>query len=115
VRKFTDGKVYNIANQSLEALVEHAGESVRLTGNSYANAITVSKIGASPEGYGLPGPLQWLWVLALKKIPGPSLRLGLNVFRGRGHCLAKSVYVWLTGRNPNRPRPQGLSSGHEYY
>jgi hypothetical protein len=34
-------------NQSLEALGEDAGENVRLTGNLYANAITVSKIGAT--------------------------------------------------------------------
>jgi hypothetical protein len=39
-----DGKVYNIANQNFEALMEHAGESVRLTGNLYRDTVTVSKV-----------------------------------------------------------------------
>jgi len=49
-RKFVfvaDGKVYDIANQSFETLVENAGESVRLTGNLSGTTITVSTIGAT--------------------------------------------------------------------
>jgi len=38
------GKVYNISNQNLAALTEHAGESVSLTGDVNGDTITVSKV-----------------------------------------------------------------------
>lgn len=38
------GKVYNIANQDLAALQEHAGHTVKLTGDLNGDTITVSKI-----------------------------------------------------------------------
>ena len=38
------GKVYNIDNQDLPALQEHAGHTVRLTGERKGDTITVSKI-----------------------------------------------------------------------
>ncbi len=40
------GKVYNVANQNLAALTEHAGEAVSLTGNVEGDTITVSKVSA---------------------------------------------------------------------
>jgi hypothetical protein len=38
------GKVYNVANQDLAALQEHAGHTVKLTGEMSGDTITVSKI-----------------------------------------------------------------------
>src|ERR1700680_782622 len=38
------GGVYNVANQNLAALTEHAGETVSLTGNVDGDTITVSKV-----------------------------------------------------------------------
>ena len=38
------GKVYNISNQDLGALQEHAGHTVKLTGEMSGDTITVSKI-----------------------------------------------------------------------
>jgi hypothetical protein len=40
------GKVYNLANQKLAGLSEHAGETVSLTGNVEGDTITVSKVSA---------------------------------------------------------------------
>ena len=40
----SDGKVYNIANQSLALLQTHAGHTVRLTGEMKGDTITVSDI-----------------------------------------------------------------------
>lgn len=40
------GKVYNVANQNLAALTEHAGETVSLTGNVEGDNITISKVSA---------------------------------------------------------------------
>jgi hypothetical protein len=40
------GKVYNVANQNLAALTEHAGEAVSLTGDVEGDTITVSKLSA---------------------------------------------------------------------
>jgi hypothetical protein len=40
----TNGNVYKIANQDLGALMEHAGHTVRLTGDLQGDTITVSKI-----------------------------------------------------------------------
>jgi hypothetical protein len=40
----SDGKVYNVLNQSLAALKTHAGETVELTGTMKGDTITVSKI-----------------------------------------------------------------------
>ena len=40
----SDGKVYNITNQSLPLLETHAGHTVRLTGEMKGNTITVSNI-----------------------------------------------------------------------
>lgn len=40
----TGGKVYNIANQDLAELNEHAGHTVQLAGEMKGNSITVSKI-----------------------------------------------------------------------
>ena len=42
-----DGKVYKIANQELAALQQHAGESVRLTGNVNGDTVTVAKVAAT--------------------------------------------------------------------
>jgi len=39
-----DGKVYQIANPGLAALMKNAGESVSLTGNIDGDTITVSKV-----------------------------------------------------------------------
>ncbi len=39
-----DGNVYKIANQDLAALQQHAGHTVRLTGDLQGDTITVSKI-----------------------------------------------------------------------
>lgn len=39
-----DGKAYNITNQDAAGLEEHAGHSVKLTGEVNGDAITVSKI-----------------------------------------------------------------------
>lgn len=42
---FVDGsKVYNIDNQDLPALQQHAGHTVKLTGERKGDSITVSKI-----------------------------------------------------------------------
>ena len=38
------GKVYNIGNQDFAALQEHAGHTVKMTGNITGTTITVSKI-----------------------------------------------------------------------
>jgi len=43
----SDGKVYKIANQDLAALQQHAGHTVRLTGDLQGDTITVSKIAMS--------------------------------------------------------------------
>ena len=40
----SDGKVYNIENQDLALLQDHAGHTVRLTGEMKGDTITVSKI-----------------------------------------------------------------------
>ena len=40
----SSGKVYNIENQDLALLQEHAGHTVRLTGEMKGDTITVSKI-----------------------------------------------------------------------
>src|ERR1035441_5458594 len=40
----TNGKVYNIENQDLALLQEHAGHRVRLTGEMKGDTITVSQI-----------------------------------------------------------------------
>ena len=40
----SDGKVYNIENQDLALLQEHAGHTVQLTGEMKGDTITVSKI-----------------------------------------------------------------------
>ena len=40
------GKVYNVANQKLAALTEHAGETVSVTGDVQGDTITVSKVSA---------------------------------------------------------------------
>ena len=41
------GKIYNIANQDLPALEEHAGHTVKLTGDMAGDTITVSKVAMS--------------------------------------------------------------------
>lgn len=38
------GKVYNVANQKLAALTQHAGETVSVTGDVKGDTITVSKV-----------------------------------------------------------------------
>ena len=38
------GKVYSVANQDLAALQEHAGHTVKLTGEMTGDTITVSKL-----------------------------------------------------------------------
>ncbi len=38
------GKVYNVANQKLAALAQHAGETVSVTGDVKGDTITVSKV-----------------------------------------------------------------------
>jgi hypothetical protein len=38
------GKVYNVGNQDLAALQEHAGHTVKLTGEMSGDTITVSKV-----------------------------------------------------------------------
>jgi len=40
------GKVYNIANQKMAAITQHAGEAVSLTGNVKGDTVTVTKIAA---------------------------------------------------------------------
>jgi hypothetical protein len=40
----SDGKVYHIENQDLALLQDHAGHTVRLTGEMKGDTITVSKI-----------------------------------------------------------------------
>jgi len=40
----SDGKVYSVGNQDLAALQEHAGHTVKLTGEMSGDTITVSKI-----------------------------------------------------------------------
>jgi hypothetical protein len=40
------GKVYNVANQKLAALTQHAGETVSVTGDVKGDTITVSKVSA---------------------------------------------------------------------
>jgi hypothetical protein len=42
----SDGKVYSISNQKLEALRTHAGETVELTGTMKGDTVTVDKIAA---------------------------------------------------------------------
>jgi hypothetical protein len=42
----SSGKVYNIANQKLVALTEHAGQTVSVTGDVNGDTITVSKVSA---------------------------------------------------------------------
>lgn len=42
----SDGKVYNISNQSFAALQQRAGETVQLTGDMNGDNITVTKIAA---------------------------------------------------------------------
>lgn len=42
------GKVYRIANQDIAGLREHAGETVRVTGDLNGDTITVSKVEATP-------------------------------------------------------------------
>ena len=41
------GKVYNITNQNFAALTDHAGETVRLTGDVNGDNVTVSSVAAS--------------------------------------------------------------------
>lgn len=43
----SDGKVYNISNQSLADLTKYAGQNVKLTGDVNGQSVTVSKIAAS--------------------------------------------------------------------
>lgn len=45
----SDGKVYNISNQSLASLQTNAGYAVRLTGQMKGDTITVSKIALSAK------------------------------------------------------------------
>jgi hypothetical protein len=45
----SSGKVYNIENQDLALLQEHAGHTVRLTGEMKGDTITVSKIVMPPK------------------------------------------------------------------
>jgi hypothetical protein len=45
----SDGKVYNISNQSLAALSKDAGENVKVTGNVNGDTITVSKIAVNKK------------------------------------------------------------------
>jgi hypothetical protein len=40
------GKVYNVANQNLATLTEHAGQTVSVTGNIEGDSITVAKVSA---------------------------------------------------------------------
>ncbi len=40
----SDGKVYNISNQSLAAVAKNAGESVKVTGDVDGDTITVKKV-----------------------------------------------------------------------
>ena len=40
----SNGKVYNVSNQDFAALQEHAGHTVKLTGEMSGDTITVSKI-----------------------------------------------------------------------
>ena len=40
----SEGKVYNISNQKLATLKQHAGETVQLTGTMKGDTITVSKV-----------------------------------------------------------------------
>ena len=46
----SDGKVFQIANQTNPDLAVHAGHTVRLTGEAKGDSITVSKIEMVPEG-----------------------------------------------------------------
>src|SRR5579871_3526763 len=43
----SDGKLYMISNQTMDALKKYAGENVKLSGDVNGNDITVSKIAAS--------------------------------------------------------------------
>ena len=43
----SSGKVYNVGNQDFAALQEHAGHTVKLTGEMKGDTITVSKIAMS--------------------------------------------------------------------
>ena len=45
----SDGKVYNVGNQDFAALQEHAGRTVRLTGEMSGDTITGSKIAMPGE------------------------------------------------------------------
>ena len=40
----SEGKVYNISNQDFAGLQQHAGHTVRLSGDQQGDSITVSKI-----------------------------------------------------------------------
>ena len=42
----SDGKVYNVTNQKLAALTQHAGETVSVTGDVKDDTITISKVSA---------------------------------------------------------------------
>ena len=42
----SEGKVYNISNQKLAGLEQHAGETVELTGTMKGDTITVTKVSA---------------------------------------------------------------------
>lgn len=46
------GKVYRIENQNYAALRDHAGETVRVTGDVNGNSIRVSSLEAVPHGHG---------------------------------------------------------------
>lgn len=46
----SDGKVYNVSNQDFGALQEHAGHTVKLTGEMSGDTITVSKIVMPTKG-----------------------------------------------------------------
>jgi hypothetical protein len=43
----SNGKVYNVANQQLAALTQHAGENVSVTGDVQGDTITVAKVAAT--------------------------------------------------------------------
>jgi len=43
----SDGKVYNISNQSLAGLSKYAGENAKVTADFSSDTITVSKIAAA--------------------------------------------------------------------
>ena len=45
----SDGKVYQLANQSSKTIASHAGEEVQLTGHLNADTITATKIVAAAK------------------------------------------------------------------